>query len=379
MAGSKVPDRPSATDALRTALESVAVDYSPWFDRADDRQRVDRHGMPTARSEAWKYSNVDRLYERLADAARPAPTSRARATHVTAFEDLDEAGRRLVAEHSGRQVDPARYPLAAVSRLMMDAASLIHVPRDTSAVVELLRGAAVEYVLAVVEDGASLELLDSGGAAMRTIECVVGGSASVRHHAVFTAQPTREYRLFAAALDEGANLEYRQYGNGGELHRNDVYVGVDGRGATADLSGAWLLADREHLDTQIAVHHNAPGCRSRQLFRGVVTDRATAVFQGRIYIAPGADGADASLSNKNLLESTSASTFTKPELEIHAHDVVCSHGATVGQLDADALFYLRSRGVEHATAMRLLIRGFLREAVSGRRADEALALLEYAS
>ena len=125
------------------------------------------------------------------------------------------------------------------------------------------------------------------------------------------------------------------------------------------------------------MNHAAPGGTSRQHLRGHVTERAKAVFNGRIYIAEHAQRSDASLTNRNLLESPDAEVYTKPELEIYANDVVCSHGATVGQLDADALFYLRSRGVPHAEARELLVRGFLEESIPDAAGRKMLGLQDH--
>ena len=139
--------------------------------------------------------------------------------------------------------------------------------------------------------------------------------------------------------------------------------------------GAWRLREKQHLDTQISVHHIAPGAHSKQTIRGVIDEHGKAIFNGRIYIAPGAQQSDAALTTKNLLLSSNSEVFAKPELEIYANDVKCSHGASIGDLDAEALFYLRSRGIKEALARKLLISAFLREAVSGPMQNQAKTLL----
>jgi Fe-S cluster assembly protein SufD len=117
---------------------------------------------------------------------------------------------------------------------------------------------------------------------------------------------------------------------------------------------------RQHIDTQLAIRHQALNTASTSNWRGVANDRARGVFRGAIVVAPGADGSDASLSNKNLLLSPGAEIDTKPELEIHADEVKAAHGATVGQLDERSLFYLRSRGIPLAEARALLTAAFCR-------------------
>ena len=157
------------------------------------------------------------------------------------------------------------------------------------------------------------------------------------------------------------------------MRRNDVLVTLaeDARGT---VTGAWRLDGQEHLDNQVSLNHEHGGAFSRQTYRGVAAGRARAVVNGRIHIADGADGSDAALSAKNLIASDTAQVFAKPELEIHASDVKCSHGATVGALDDDAVSYLRCRGIDEAEAHRLLVRGFLREAIADEEGARMIAL-----
>jgi len=148
---------------------------------------------------------------------------------------------------------------------------------------------------------------------------------------------------------------------GGKLVRHDLNVDLMGEKAKADLAGAWLLNGRQHLDNHSEIVHSAPHSSSSEFFKGVVDERARAVFNGKVIVQPGADGTHAEQTNKNLLLSKLAEVDTKPELEIHADDVKCAHGATVGALDPDQLFYLRSRGVSDTQARRLLTEAFCAE------------------
>ena len=159
------------------------------------------------------------------------------------------------------------------------------------------------------------------------------------------------------------------------MRRNDVHIESAGDGADIEIHGAWHLSHRQHLDTQINVHHSAGGGTSRQTVRGVVDGSSKAVFNGRIHIAPDAQRTDAALSAKHMLLAATAQAYAKPELEIYANDVQCAHGATMGEIDGDALFYLRSRGIDEAVARDLLVAGFLEEALADQQRDEARALL----
>lgn len=158
---------------------------------------------------------------------------------------------------------------------------------------------------------------------------------------------------------------------GGALARHDLQAELIGDGAQLRTRGVFMPHGRQHIDTQLAIRHQALNTTSDSTWRGVANDRARGVFRGAILVAPGADGADANLSNKNLLLSPSAEIDTKPELEIYADEVKAAHGATVGQLDERALFYLRSRGIPLAEARALLTAAFCR-AVLGDLPNDAL-------
>jgi Fe-S cluster assembly protein SufD len=158
---------------------------------------------------------------------------------------------------------------------------------------------------------------------------------------------------------------------GGALARHDLQAELIGNGAQLRTRGVFMPHGRQHIDTQLAIRHQALNTTSDSTWRGVANDRARGVFRGAILVAPGADGADANLSNKNLLLSPGAEIDTKPELEIYADEVKAAHGATVGQLDERALFYLRSRGIPLAEARALLTAAFCR-AVLGDLPNDAL-------
>ncbi|MGH9303004.1 MAG: Fe-S cluster assembly protein SufD [Acidimicrobiales bacterium] len=148
---------------------------------------------------------------------------------------------------------------------------------------------------------------------------------------------------------------------GAHVARHEVVARLDGEGAGVDLDGLYLPRADQHHDIPILVDHVAPGCSSRQLYKGIVDDGAHGVFNGHVVVRPGAVGTDAQQTNKNLLLSDRAEVDTRPRLEIFADDVACTHGAAVGQLDGDALFYLRSRGIPDRAARQLLVEGFAQQ------------------
>jgi Fe-S cluster assembly protein SufD len=150
---------------------------------------------------------------------------------------------------------------------------------------------------------------------------------------------------------------------GGQTVRQEMAVRSEGEASRCALGGAFLLSGRQEANILTIVDHAAPRGETRELFHGVATGRAHGAFQGCITVRPGAQKVDAHQLSRNLVLSRRAAVDTKPELEIHADDVKCSHGAAVGDLDEAALFYLRARGIAPAEARRMLIEGFVREAV----------------
>ena len=161
-----------------------------------------------------------------------------------------------------------------------------------------------------------------------------------------------------------SNLSSHCISLGGGLVRHDINVVLAGEGGNCTLNGLFMLAGTQHVDNHLRVEHARPHCASRENFRGVLDGRAHGVFTGRIVVHPGAQKTDAKQTNKNLLLSESAQIDTKPQLEIFANDVKCTHGATIGQIDYDALFYLRSRGIPEPAARSLLTYAFAQQSLA---------------
>lgn len=150
---------------------------------------------------------------------------------------------------------------------------------------------------------------------------------------------------------------------GSELARDDLHVNFYGQGAECALYGLYLCNEHQHIDHHTRVDHHVAHCQSYELYKGVLADKSTAVFNGKVIVHPGAQQTQTRQINQNLLLSRTAEINTKPELEIYADDVQCTHGATVGQIDEQALFYLRSRGIEEKTALKILMYAFVDEII----------------
>ena len=172
-------------------------------------------------------------------------------------------------------------------------------------------------------------------------------------------------------VEEGAYYLHFILAKRTRLLRHEVNVNLAGPLAQCGLHGALLLQGREHADVVTRVHHAAPYGTSRQLFKAIVKDQARGVFQGRIKVAEGAQKTDGRQLCRALLLSDQAEMDAKPELEIYADDVACSHGCAIGDLDADAMFYLRTRGLSEAEARALLLRAFVDEAIDTIQSEEA--------
>lgn len=202
-----------------------------------------------------------------------------------------------------------------------------------------------------------------GGSNVRTVVSL--GEGAQLEHVVLQDLAGSQVHLGRVEVEQATSSTFRarSFNLGGAYGRLEYHVVLSGPEASADLAGLYLGSGEQVLDQQVAVVHAAENCVSRQAFRGVLDDRSTGVFNGGIDVRPGADGTDASQSNDNLLLSVQAEVNTQPRLEILADEVSCTHGATVGRLDEDALYYLRTRGVRADDARRLLINGFANQVV----------------
>jgi Fe-S cluster assembly protein SufD len=180
---------------------------------------------------------------------------------------------------------------------------------------------------------------------------------------------------FHADLGEGAALRDCTVTAGGRITRQQGFIAFCGQYADARISGAYLLGGKQHCDTRLVIDHRVAHCTSRELFKCVVADEARGIFQGRVVVQRGAQKTDGKQSAHALLLSPVAEFDAKPELEIYADDVACGHGATVGELDADQLFYLRSRGIALAAAKAMLVEAFIGEIMDGIAHDRIRAAI----
>ncbi|MEM7276602.1 MAG: Fe-S cluster assembly protein SufD [Pseudomonadota bacterium] len=181
-----------------------------------------------------------------------------------------------------------------------------------------------------------------------------------------------------ASLASNAELQSWALDMGGQLCRSSTRIKLDGTDSSCALNGIYLGNNSDHIDNHLHIDHKSPNTRSELNFAGLAADKAKAIFNGKVFVHAGADGTDAKQSNRNLLLSDQAEIDTKPELEIYADDVKCAHGATTGELDKQAMFYLRARGLSERKARELLIRAFVLANLEGIEDKSLQAMFENA-
>ncbi len=232
-------------------------------------------------------------------------------------------------------------------------------------------GAVSAYSRVVVEvaDGASFTLIEShecasGGVTNSVVEIAAGHDVSMEHIRVNLADKNATILTsLGGRMGARSALTSGNFVTGGALSRHQVFLRFEGEGATATISGASMLTDRQQADTTLVVDHSVPECVSREHFAHVLDGEATGVFQGKIIVRPHAQKTDGKMMSRAVLLADGATMNNKPELEIFADDVQCGHGATVGALDDDLLFYLRARGLPKPEAEALMLQAFVGEAL----------------
>jgi Fe-S cluster assembly protein SufD len=378
-------------------------------------------GLPGRKTEAWKYTPV-RMLEKLGPSSNssarkgwqdmpfPEPIYAASAgvvdigngfltdnlpdtaTGVTllplaeAVEEFEEQLQRLF---NSVELEGAERTFTALNTAFLDQGLVVHVGENVTAGSLLIRwafsGEAVARLgnfrlVLMLEPGAELELIEqyeSVGETANALNVVTQADlarGAVLKHVRVQCESENVVLLTSSSVEQAAGSKYQYSGFdlGGGLVRHGLDTRLAGSGAQAEFNGAFVLDRKRHVDNHVSVDHASPACSSTQFFRGVLGGSSRGVFNGRALIRPGADGSSVYQSNANLLLSALAEMDTKPELEIYADEVEASHGATVGQLDEDAIFYLRSRGLSDAQARRMLTVAFC-YAVTDRLGNNSLA------
>ncbi|MEO6075271.1 MAG: Fe-S cluster assembly protein SufD, partial [Dokdonella sp.] len=370
-------------------------------------------GLPDARVEAWKYTNLRQLSQRVlrrGDADAPSRDVDSKLLELPGVEhsrivfvngalrrDLScfpQAGALSVASLASVLTDDAESvkppltreyvePESAFAQLntALSGSGIVIRVAANSTVPEPLHlvfvGASAEHDLAwstrvIVELGTAARLqliehhvgIDHAHLGNVVSQLVIGDNAQLDLIQIQNgAEASTLIRRTEASIASNAAMNVHTLELGGQLVRHDLAINLDGNAARLTSRGVFALRGRQHVDSHLDIRHHARDTTCELLWRGVIDERARGVFHGAITIERGADGSDAMLSNKNLLLSAQAEIDTQPVLVIHADEVKAAHGATVGQLDDHALFYMRSRGIPEAEARAMLTMAFCRAAL----------------
>jgi len=365
-------------------------------------------GFPTTRNEDWHFTSVTPIAERTFKPVVPkAGASSLSPNDVSALVLGDPAWHRLVfvngrfepslsafaalpaevrvftlvealreapellAEHLGKLAGYQEHTFTALNTALLQDGVVIHVPRGVVvdepihivhvADVQAEGGAIHPRLLAVVEALAQVTIVESyagvGNPAYFTnavAELDVGNAARVSHYKI-QRESAEAFHVATAQVTQGRDSVYHafSFASGAALSRTNIYTKLAGEGAETRLNGLYMIDGSQHADHQTFVEHLAPACASRELYKGVLDGGSHGVFNGKVYVDPVAQKTDGKQTNHALLLSDQARVDTKPQLEIFADDVKCTHGATVGRLDQASLFYMKSRGIgaEHARAL----------------------------
>ena len=233
--------------------------------------------------------------------------------------------------------------------------------------------------LFIIEDNAQATVLEShvstadGAYFTNAVTEVLAGANAVLEHCKFQDESLAAYHIAAlhAKLGHASNFVSHSFALGAKLSRNNIRTDLAGEGLEAVLNGLYLTKSDQLADHHMVVNHAQPNCASHEYFNGILDNKSKGVFHGRIYVNQIAQKTDAKQTNKNLLLSEDATVDTKPQLEIYADDVKCTHGATIGQLNDESIFYLRSRGLGPDTARQMLIHAFAGEIIERVRHEGA--------
>ena len=386
----------------------------PWINafRKNGIDQFDSEGFPSTNVEAWKYTRLRpgeyKAFRRATDL-----DGRANVSQVPSLFSAKEEGHRLVfvngivrldlsrldglpdgvkvtaiqevLNHDPEYIrpylgcigDPEGKPLMSLNTALMNSGAVIRVGRgihlkDPIQIIFIggLTDAPISWYprnLIVLEEGAEATLIHSnagigpGAYFTNAVTEVDLNNAATLHHYRINSDNENSTHLGSVHIKIGKDANYEGFGLniGGRLVRTEIFARLEGQGGHCALNGAYLLKGREHCDNTTVIEHVVPNTTCSEIFKGVLDDASRGVFQGRIVVHKDAQRTNGHQLSNALLLSNKAEMDAKPELEIYADDVKCSHGATTGQLDETALFYLCSRGIPNLMARILLIQSFI--------------------
>jgi len=424
----------SYQEAFRTLQQSGKDSHGSWLAPLREHAMDSFHelGFPSTKDEEWKYTNVAPIArvdfkpqlapatseisaQQLSNFSVPeAETSqlvfvngvlRADLSSLTALPpevsvlDLshaiaDKRYSEIVRTHLARQADYVAHGFIALNTAFISSGAFVYIPKGIvmDAPLHLLflaegnQTANFPRVLVVAEANSELTLIESYVSndddayfTNAVVEIVLEEGARLEHYKV-QREGAKAFHVATTVADLGAKSSYdvTTITFGAQLSRHDINVTLDHEGAECWVDGLYLVATAQHTDTHSVIDHRKPHCTSHQLYKGILDGKSRAVFNGKIFVRHDAQKTDAMQTNKNLLLSNEARVDTKPQLEILADDVKCAHGAAVGQIDEDEMFYLETRGIHPDLARNLLTYGFAEEVIGKIKIESIRAQLDEA-
>lgn len=388
-------------------------------------------GFPTVKDEEWKYTNVAPLTKLSFQTARDESDSAVTLADVnelgvveaknsqlvfvngvlrkelSALTDIpagviaigiDEAIKEpiyqeLIREYLARGVGYNTNGFVALNTAMLASGAFILIPRNVEVhkplsllFVSSGNVASFPRVLVIAESNSKATLVENyanaGAGASFTnvvVEVVLQDGATLEHYKV-QRENVESFHIAStsATLGTSASYDSTAINFGAQISRHDIAVRMDHEGAECWVDGLYVVSSGQHTDTHSVIDHQQPHCTSHQLYKGILDGKSRAVFNGKVFVRHGAQKTDAMQTNKNLLLSKEARVDTKPQLEILADDVKCAHGAAVGQIDEDELFYLQTRGIHGELARNLLTYGFAEEVIGKIKLDSIRSQLDEA-
>jgi Fe-S cluster assembly protein SufD len=425
-------------DAFESASRAGALPGPAWLAdaRAAAMDRFARLGFPTTRNEDWHFTSVAPIAEseltplvapsgdvRAEDVAAHTfghaewPTfvfvngrfdaSRSHAgslppgvTVVPMARALAEPGlvdAALLERHLTKVAEDETHAFTALNTALFTDGAVVHVARDVACATPIqlvfladanaAKGSVHARNLIVLDRHATATVLETyagvGDACYFTnavTEVVIGDGATLTHHKL-QRESARAFHVGTIDAQQARDSHYVSFSfaTGGSLTRTNIYTTLAGEGCGATLNGLYMLDREQHCDHQTRIEHVAPNCYSRELYKGVLDGSSHGVFNGKVYVHPEAQKTDGKQTNNTLLLSERARIDTKPQLEIFADDVKCTHGATVGRLDELSRFYMRSRGVGAEMTRRLLTYAFAADVLETIAIDAVRVALEEAT
>jgi hypothetical protein len=359
-----------------------AVTLPNYFSQGDlalPAQILDSEDVPSALSaalnstlhrERWKYSKTAPVLEGLASAMN-LPT-------IVGGEQAGVQISQAPQQNLSFGFDLSQAPEAFARLCYAQEAVFIHIDKALDAPLEIHHADSTVPVLLSLGANAEATLLENFTGNLQpqnTLWISLAEGSHLKHSRNSLEAAHLHWQYLAVDIGKNADYLLNNHAAGAGLRRQDIHIRVSGQGANAELISAAMISGKLALDQQVTLEHLVANGKSKQVVHNIVADGGKCTFNGRIHIHEDANGTDATLANKNLGLGKNATINTKPELEIYTDDVTCAHGATIGQLSDQELFYLTSRGISPESAQELLSEGFLRQCTQGPLAEAALPIL----